>query len=245
MNSNNEKWLPLNLPSKCLAYENIDKSKLMIRPLKGKDEKLIAEISGDNFEKKFLIILRNVIQGIDVEKLTLGDRLYIAVWEAMNSYSQKFFLKHECEHCWQSSEYEVDLSQLDIIELPDNYHQPYEIKLPESGEVVKVRLLTVADGIKVDEMDKSGQNVWLYRYALGLVSPDENVFTKVDYLGDLAVSDLAIIRAFHDKFYHGPKMEQKYECPKCGGTGIMPVPFQIKFLFPYGNELVRYFGNTI
>jgi hypothetical protein len=245
MNSNNEKWLLLNLPSKCLAYENIDKSKLMIRPLKGKDEKLIAEISGDNFEKKFLAVLRQIVQGIDVEKLTLGDRLYIAIWEAMNSYSEKFFLKHECEHCWQSSEYAIDLSKLDIIELPDNYHQPYEIKLSESGDVVKVRLLTISDSIKIDEMDKSGQNVWLYRYALGLEFPEGNVFQKMEYLENLPVKDLAIIRAFHDKFYHGPKMEQKYECSKCGGTGIMPVPFQIKFLFPYGIELVRHFGSTI
>ena len=116
---------------------------------------------------------------------------------------------------------------------------------PKSGEVVKVRLLTVGDMIKVDEMDKSGQNVWLYRYALALTYPDLNSFQKVEYLENLPVSDLALIRAFHDKFFHGPKMESKYECPDCGGTGTMPVPFRIEMLFPYGESLTRNFGNTI
>jgi len=240
-----EKWLPVNLPSKCLTYEGVDKSKILIRPLKGKDEKLISEISGDNFEKKFLAVLRSVIQGVDVEKLTLGDRLFVAIWEAMNSYSPNFTLKHECEHCWKTSEFVVDLSKLDVTELPDNFKQPYEIKLPKCGDVVKVRLLTVNDMIKVDEMDKSGQNVWLYRYALALTYPELNSFQKVEYLENLSVSDLAIIRAFHDKFFHGPKMEYKYECPECGGTGVMPVPFRIEMLFPYGESLTRNFGDSV
>lgn len=240
----NEKWIPLELPSKCLTYPEVDKSKLMIRPLKGKDEKLISEISGDNFEKKFITLLKNVTQGVDVEKLTLGDRLFIAIWEAMNSYSSNARVKHECEHCWQTSDFEVDLAKLEVIELPDDFKQPYELVLPESGDTVKLKLLTVGDSLKIDSASKN-QNVWLFRYALTLDNPEMNSFQKTEYLENLPTKDLATIRAFHDKFFHGPKMETKYECPKCGGTGVMPVPFRIEFLFPYGPELIRHFGNAI
>ena len=240
-----EKWVPLSLPSKCLTYKDVDPAKLQIRALKGKDEKLIAEISGDNFEKKFLALLRNVLQGIEPEKLTIGDRLFVTIWEAMNSYSNTFLLKHECEHCWQTSEFEIDLTKFEVVELPDTFKQPYEIKLPNSGDIVKVNLLTIADVIKVDDMAKTGQNVWLYRQALALEMPGKNVFEKVEYLESLEVKDLALIRAFHDKYFHGPKMETKYECPKCGGAGVMPVPFRIEMLFPYGQTLARNFGDSI
>lgn len=240
-----EKWMPLSLPSKCLAYPGVDSTKLQIRALKGKDEKLISEMSGDNFEKKFATLLKSVVQGIDIDKLTLGDRLYIAVWEAMSSYSAIFSLKSQCEHCFLSSEYSVDLAKLENIELPDSYKQPYEVTLPVSGNVVKLRLLNVYDNIKLDEMSKAGQNVWLYRYAFALEMEGKNVVEKVEVLENLDTKDLAVIRAFHEKFFHGPKMEYAYECPKCGGTGVMPVPFRIEMLFPYGEALKRDFGGSV
>ena len=57
--------------------------------------------------------------------------------------------------------------------------------------------------------------------------------------------DLMVIRAFHDKFNHGPKMETNYACPNCGGTGILPVSFRLEMLLPYGTELQRHIGNAI
>jgi hypothetical protein len=245
MGDSNEKWLPLELPSKCLAYESVDSSKLFIRPLKGKDEKLIAEISGNNFEKKFVTLLKSIIQGIDPLILTLGDRLYIMVWEAINSYSSKLIYNYECEYCWQPSDYNIDLGKLEIIELPTSYKQPYEINLPESGETIKLKLLTVGDNLKIEEMAKLNQNTWLYRFAHSIVSTNKNIFDVVSYLENLPAKDIALIRTFQEKFTHGPKMELKYECPKCGGVGIMPIPFRIQMLFPYGKDLTKYFGDAI
>ena len=54
-----------------------------------------------------------------------------------------------------------------------------------------------------------------------------------------------LIRAFHDKFKHGPKMISKYTCPDCGGTGVMPVPFRLEMLLPYGENLARAVGDTV
>ena len=95
------------------------------------------------------------------------------------------------------------------MDLPDNYKEPYEVKLPKTGTMVKLRLLTVADNIKVDEMVKNKQNVWLYRYALALVDDEKKIFDKVEYLENLPSQDVATIRAFHEKFQHGPKLETK------------------------------------
>lgn len=238
----------VKLPSKCLVYPEIDLAKapdaIKIRTFKGRDEKLIAELSNENFEKKFLTVLRGVFTGVDPLKLTLGDRMYLVLWEVINSYSKTFPIDFECEHCWQKITLDVDLTELEVIELPDTYKEPYELKLPESGNVVKVRLLRVEDIIKINELDKAGQNVWLYRYALSMVS-DKGIWENVEFLENLSSKDLMVIRAFHSKFEHGPKMETSYECPKCGGTGIVPVPFRLEMLLPYGEKLRRYTGDAV
>ena len=204
-----DNFVTVKLPSKCLVYPDIDLVKdpdsIQIRTFKGRDEKLIAELSNENFEKKFVIVLRSVLKGIDPVKLTLGDRLYLIVWEAINSYSKIFSVDFECEHCWQKNIYDVDLSMLDVLALPDDYKEPYELKLPVSGEVVKCRLLRVEDLLKVNELEKANQNVWLYRYALSLAD-DRGIWDKVDYLENLSTKDLMIIRAFHTKFDHGLKI---------------------------------------
>ena len=237
-----ENYVEVELPSKGRLYEGIEK--VQIRTFIGRDEKLLAEMSTDNFDKKFSKVLKGVLTGVDPNKLTVGDRLYLALWETINSYSKDFSVEYECEHCWEKSPYSVDLSKLEVIELDKDFNEPYEVRLPGSGELIKLRLLRVEDMAKIHDLGKLGKNVWLYRYALSLVN-EQGIWDNVDYLEKLGSKDLMIIRGFQDEFYHGPKMECAYECPKCGGTGIMPVPFRLEMLLPYGERLAEYIGDAI
>lgn len=243
-----ENLVTVKFPSKCLVYSDVDlkqnPDQIQIRTFKGRDEKLIAEISNDNFEKKFVTVLKGVLKGIDPADLTVGDRLYLVVWEAINSYSKIFAIDVECEHCWSKFVLDVDLSKLEVIELPKKFKEPYDIKLPISGDIVKVRLLRVSDMLQINDLSRTGENVWLYKYALTMVN-DKTIWDNVDYLENLSTKDLMLIRGFHSKFEHGLKMETDYECPKCGGEGVMPVPFRLEILLPYGKKLERYTGDAI
>lgn len=237
--------IKLELPSKCLVYKNVDSNQIYARTLKGKDELLIAEMSTDNFDKKFSILLRNILKGVDPDNLTLGDKLYLAIWLTINSYTKDYILEYECEHCWQKSEYVVDLSRLEIIELPQDFKEPFSIILPDSKQEVQLRLLKCSDVIKINEMERSGVNTFLRKYALSIVDEKKNLIEKEEFLSNLSVKDTTIIRGFHEKFFHGPKMETEYNCPKCGGTGVMPVPFRLDMLIPYGKRLKQYLGDAI
>ena len=239
-----DKVIVLNdLPSRGLVYPEVKES-VTIRTFKGRDEKLISELTADNFEKRFVAVLKGVLQGIEPLNLTLGDRLYFVIWETVNSYSKNFTVSHECSKCYETNDYTIDLSQLEVISLPDTFKEPFDVKLPVSGDVVKLRLLRVEDLIKVDDLDKAKQNVWLYRYALSIVN-EKSIWDNVDYLEKLDSKDLMHIRAFHDKFQHGPKMSWKYTCPDCGGAGVMPVPFRLEMLLPYGENLARAVGDAV
>jgi len=239
---------PIKLPSKCLVYEGVDPDGITIRTLKGKDEKLIAEVTYDNFEKKFLLLLKSIIKGVEPAQLTVGDRLFVLLWETINSYSKDFDVDHTCSECMEKITSTVDLSELDVIELPDNFKEPYEKKLSDDSSV-QLRLFRVQDEINIAAYEKSNPSSWLYRFATSLVmfkdEKEVGIWDRVSFLENLGAKDLAAIRSFHNEYAHGPKMEAEYTCSKCGGEGKVPVPFRTEMLFPYGETLSRYYGNPI
>lgn len=238
-----ENFVSISLPSGCRIYDGVDPTKIQARTFKGKDEKLIAEIAGDNLEKKFLAVFRDVLKGIEPEKLTNGDRLYILVWEAINSYTPEYPITYTCSACLQQSNAVVDLSKLELIELPEDFKEPYEVQL-STGEIAKLKLFRVEDEIKIADFEKTGKGSWLYRYATTIIG-EGSLWDKVAWLENLPSKDLAMIRAVQDKFVHGPKMEQECECVHCGVQEAIACPFRLDMLFPYGKGLERYLGKTI
>jgi len=237
-------YVGIDFPSKYLVYQGIDPTKVGIRLLKGKDEKLIAELSYDNFERKFAEIIRNVIVGIDPRELTIGDRLYVMLWEAINSYNKIAEIEMQCKSCLQTVTYQIDLSTLAVVELPAGFKEPCPITM-SNGDIINMRLFRVKDEEKLFDVQKAGYKTWLYRFALSIIDEKKSDWDKVAYLEELNTRDLALIRAFHEQYYHGPKMEAMVECPKCGASEVAPVPFRLEFFFPYGKALRKYFGGTV
>lgn len=238
-------YVQLSLPSQCLMYKGVDPAAVGIRSLKGKDERIIAEMTRDNLERKFVSVLKNVLTGVDPTKLTLGDRKHILVWLAINSYGPTFNVEFTCDHCLQTvPSYPVDMSTFEVATLPDELELPKKVTLP-SGQVVYLRLLTVADEIVLADREKMQQDIWLARYALSLVDQELSIEQKITLLEDMNAADLATIRAFHEKYDHGPIMEADYRCPKCGGVGRMAVPFRIDMVLPHGSQLKSVYGAAV
>jgi len=243
--SENDCFLPINLPSKCLPYDGISPDSIKVRAYQGKDEIYLSQINPLTLERNYIQVLKNTVQGIDPENLTLGDRLYIIIWECINSYTDILKLKTVCTFCLNEIEIGVDLKELEIAFLPDNYKQPYEIILPESGKKINLRLLTVKDEIDTEKYEQSHKDAFLYRYARSIVNDDLDIIQKLELLGNLPGKDLATIRAFHEKFYHGPILFTNFKCPRCKEEDKTEVPFLLDLLFPSGETLTKTFGAGI
>lgn len=237
-------FLPISLPSKCLPYEGIDEEDITIRAYTAKDEIYLAEINPINLESKYLLVLKEVIHGIDPKLLTLGDRLYIMIWECINSYSPTIRLSTVCSHCLNDIDISIDLRKLNQIDLPDTFHQPYSVKLSGEGKEIALRLLTIKDEIEIERFEKKHRDAHLYRYARSIVS-DTNVLSILEEIAKMSARDLAIIRTFHEKFYHGPDLNTSFTCPKCGEEDDITIPFRLDFLYPYGEALTNAFGEGI
>jgi len=237
-----DKYYELSLPSLLIPYSGVEK--VEIRMLKGRDEKLIGELTLANFEKKFKTLLGGIVRGIDPGKLTLGDRFYIVVWLAINCYTHLYPIEIFCDTCLRKVKVEIDLGQLEKVDLPKDYREPYALTLTD-GSIIHLRQLTVDDQIQyLDYVDVKQKDDLIYKLAQSVVS-DDDLVKRMEYLEELSTRDLGLIRGFHDKYYHGVKLESSYTCPKCGGAGVTPVPFRLDIIFPDGQTIARSLGYNI
>jgi hypothetical protein len=238
-----ENFHAISLPSRCLPYDGVKPEDITARSYLGRDEIYLAEITPDNLDQKFLQIMKGAIRGIDPEQMTLGDREYFILWEYIRSYSDHLGFELVCLNCGKQIEIQVDLRELNVIELPENFKQPYSIPLP-SGIDVQLRLLTIKDEIDANEFAQKSNEALIFRCARSVVEAG-SIVDKMERLKSLPASDVATIRAFHEHFYHGPNMNTKFKCPKCGAEDDIEVPFRFEFIFPRGEALTRAFGKRI
>lgn len=225
-------YVQLNLPSKGLAYDkSVDLQKVMIRPFKGKEEQLIAELNISNFKKKFATILENVIKGIDIRTLTSDDSKHVMLWEAINSFNAEYPITLVCAGCEQEIKTVVNLGSINSVDLPDDFIQPFEVEV--LGKKIQLRLPTVGDDIEVHEFGKKGQSTYLYSYAQCIVD-DSTVLDRLNFLEELNTRELKKIKDKFKEFNHGPDMEVTYSCPLCDNEGKVVLPFRFETFFPVG-----------
>jgi len=232
-------YIPITLPSKCLTYKNKDGSpvnplEVSARTYQGSDEIYLAQINPLNLERYYFQVLKSIIRGIDPSQLTIGDRMYLILWEYINSYSKTMKIKSVCSHCFSEIEINVDLSKLETKELPDDYTQPQLITLPVSGEKLNLRLLTVEDEIKTEDFSKKNkQDALLFRYARTIVS-EMDIVALMNKLSSMKAKDFMTIMNFQEKYDHGPVLKTTFTCPKedCGEEDELDIPFQLDFFFP-------------
>ncbi len=241
------KYHELDLPSKLIPYKADGVTKVEIRMTRGKDIKLIGEFNTDNFEKKFKLLLSNILKGIDPGKLTIGDRLYIAIWLAINCESNLFPIDLFCETCLRTiKKYNIVLNTLGKVYLPEDFKEPYPVKLL-SGETVNIRLYRVNDQIQY--MDyiraKNDEEDLLFKLAQTIVD-DKDIIKRIEWLNEQETKDIGLMRAVHEKYFHGVDMDNApYKCPKCGGTGKTPVPFRLDLLLPNGSLIAGSLGRNV
>jgi hypothetical protein len=219
-------FVKVSLPSRCIPYGDIDPNSIYVRPFRGEDEQLIAEMNPTNAKKNYIKVLSNVVKGVAPEKLTSGDASFLMVWEAINSYSNKYPVRLTCQVCAQNIDIEFDLGTLENIFLPEDYREPYEEEI--STGKIQLRLITTQDELDIVEFQKNEEFSYLYSYAVSIVHDKLDSLAKVKMLEGMTTKDLNVIKKFHQKFDHGPDFNTSYECPKCGGGGAIFLPFRIE-----------------
>lgn len=229
----------LTLPSVGKTYGG--KSEVLVRPPEFDEVCFLAEMNGVNYEDSLSRLIAAVVLDCPVspEDMTCGDRVHLYLW-IRSQVDPSYTFPTVCSSCTNvDRDYPLQISDIPIKSLPDEYEHPKEIKLPVSGKVLQLRAETGKDkALQVDLVSKGFREL-AARCACVVVSVDGRP-TNPNLLVDtckaitkLAPQDGLVISEFLRWVDHGPDFANvPVKCRKCETEYRTVLPFRPEFYFP-------------
>lgn len=210
---------------------------IQYRDMLFKDEKTLASASDDTYVRTLNSVLKSILNDCEFyEDLSIHDRDYLLMWVFANNFSSKKELEIQCRSCKNIDNVTVDLTELKVVPLSDEYVEPFEITT-EKGHEITIRGLKVKDELFAEkyirnqlEDQKNPDDIIDVMVSLSIDPKKEmRLEDKLQWVEDnLTVRDMKLVRHFHEYFSFGPDDIITHECTKCAAEVRGRVPFRIE-----------------
>ena len=179
-----------------------------------------------------------ITKGITHEDFLLGDLNAVMVASRILGYGKDYPLNVTCPKCNTTTEHNVDLSQLETKDVPEN---DLTVKLPVSGKTIKVRLLTrkIEKDIQkeLDSLKKIGTSVepeatTRLRYLIAEVDGVTDQKTIRETVENMLVRDTKTLREFYRSVTPDVKFEAPFVCSTCNEETTLPISIGLNFFWP-------------
>lgn len=133
----------VKLPSKGLLYKDVPED-ITIRAMTTSDEKLLFGSTNNVFAK----VLKNCIvepKNISIEDLLPFDEQFLIMKLRTHTYGSMYRLQGICPECGKKETYEINLDEMEVTYLNEDFKEPIECKLPDSGSTLSLKLLRNRD----------------------------------------------------------------------------------------------------
>ena len=197
-------------------------------------------------------LLRSIIldKSIDPRTLLTGDRNAIIVASRSTGYGPDYTAKINCPSCYTSTDWNVDLSDLNIttggIENKEGYvvtqneDKTFSITLPKSKVVVGVKLLTGKDEITMATTQQKrkkrnlGENTLTEQLKNMIISVNGSTqYTDIESFVDFVPAfDSKYLRKAYAQIMPNIDMNHDFECDNCDYEGDVEVPLTAEFFWP-------------
>lgn len=234
--------LPIeDLPSKYKLYP--EGTKILARPLNVLEVKLLASMNNNNYNFVMNDILKKTVKGINVEDILIEDKHFIIFWLRANTYRNSGYeVDFVCEACEKTAKYHFDVNVLDIEYLKDDFDPNKEIILPNSKDVLTIKLKTISDETKLlefikrsaDGLSKYDKELLNISYSIQSVNGETlSLLSKYQYLTEkMNPEDFSYFVSYLDLIVFGVKPEVKVSCNFCKEERPIGVTFRSEFFLP-------------
>lgn len=219
-------WRALKLPSRGKAYVDCDES-VMIKPFSFAQEKKLRSIKTSAQGLKVINeLVRDCVQGLDYDSMTLEDKNYILFKLREISYGDSYVITTDCGACGATNKLTVDISQVPVTYAEDDYKEPFTITLPDTKQEVRFVTPRCKDEKYFEDAERLTDNLW--RFALSVSTYSEQKVLKA-FFEATTVRDIAFFREKLMENHYGMNKSMSYECASCGEVTESLIPFSESF----------------
>lgn len=250
-NQNTEVRVPIHedftLPSNGMLYGKEIGSSVSLRAMTTMDEKTRLSSSGLT---SVVNLLNNCViapETFNASELKMFDIEYLLYKLRIVTYGSKYNVRAYCDHCDKYVDVVVDLDELPVNTIPDDFVEPFEIgKLPVSGDVLECKILSIEDTIELQKesqrllnkyKDYEGDPSFIlsYKYMIytinGDVLPD---YKKQLYVENMHARDLRYLDEMYGRKVNDFGLDTFIEtdCSICGNSLSFNLPITDEFFRP-------------
>ena len=244
----------VELPSKGEFYPDTHplykQDTIEIRYMTAKDEDILT--SRTLLKKGVAIdrLLENVIvnKNIKVEDLLIGDKNAIIIATRASGYGSNYEATITCPQCESKNRLVFDLSNPKMVKselheglnVSSNSDGTYDVKLPLSKYIVRVRLLTGSDETylsnhisNANEKDKSA-DIYTTQFKRIITSVEGHTEKQVidSFAENMPAVDSRHIRLVNTLITPNVEIKQTLNCNNCSYSEEVEVPFGTDFFWP-------------
>ena len=216
--------IEVDLPSECRVYELEDPDMpITIRPMTFDDEKSI--VSAKKEHDPVNLVLQRCVTNIKVPELLPMDKLYLIMKLREISYGDEYNTLLICQECNAENPTTINLSQLNVNPVPDDFSDPIELELPQLNKKINVRLPRVKDERLFLDTETALNQLW--RFVVDIDGhTDKSIISAV--MDKLPLVDVRTILNTIKSDY-GVDTKVKFACKECGGVSVVDLPIDANF----------------
>ena len=219
--------IKVELPSKGVGYnfENPDDPFAYLRPMVFEDEKVLSKIKKSNFDV-INTLLERCVSNLDIKELYIFDKLFLILKLREISYGESYESTVICPECSYEGQIKVDIKNLQVNEVPEEFSKTVTLTLPKLGKEIEVNRVKIKDEKYTTNPDVLENSLWRFIKRIDTVK-DPTVISAV--VKKLPLVDIkTILKALaSDEYGVNPKVV--YECSHCRAESILNLPIDSNF----------------
>lgn len=232
----------VSLPSGGIFYKNKKKA-VKVGYLTASDENIILNTSQSNRESVVLSLLRNKLYETDLkpDELLTGDVEAILIFLRNTAFGPDYEVNLTDPHTGRKFNYTLVLDELNIrkTEYKPNEEGLFVVKLPKSGNEVKLKPMSLADSLEIEKLvDTYPSNrvapkvTWKLNKQIVSVDGESDKGVIAKYIETMPIMDSKFVRNFLNE--NEPRLElQKEVTAPSGEKVIVDITFGVEFFRPF------------
>lgn len=205
-------------------------TKVSMRPMSGKEEKLMYTSRDDSFIEKIVKSCIVEPKDVNIDLFHPSDIEYLLYMLREMTFGPNYLQRMQCPHCTYTQDIEIDITEMTYYVLDlEELEKLSTITLPVSGDTIKIKLLSQGDlkdinsTIKRITKNKKLEDAegyeYVYRYAkiIETINGEEKDIREViDYLENINLKDFNEIKKTLTNIKIGIDTKNIRTCEKCG-----------------------------